>query len=298
MDLKGVLLALMVVIAWGLNFSVIKFGLADLPPILFSGLRFFIVAIPAILFVPFPKTPFWRVLGVGILLGVFKFSLLFFAMKEDASAGIASLLLQVQVIFTILLSVLIFKEYLSFFQLMGIVIAGVGFSLFFMTTNAGATPQGVVLILLAALFWAFANLIMKGMQGVNLLHFMVWVSAVPPIPLFVLSYFFETSQPVMLLSNMSVQSWLSLAYVGYVSTLLAFAIWGYLLSKYSAASITPFALLIPISGIFGANIMLGEQLAYLEMVGAILILSGLSIGILGPKLKLRKASQKANEIAS
>ncbi|MCO7199295.1 EamA family transporter [Pseudoalteromonas sp. OANN1] len=99
-------MALIVVIIWGLNFSVIKFGLAELPPILFSGLRFLVVAIPAVFFIPFPKTSVWNVLGVGLFLGVLKFSLLFIAMESNASAGIASLLLQAQVIFTILLSVL------------------------------------------------------------------------------------------------------------------------------------------------------------------------------------------------
>jgi len=88
MDIRSVLGSLLVVLIWGLNFSVIKFGLEELPPIMFSGLRFLIVAIPAVFFIPFPKTSIWNVIGVGGFLGVLKFSFLFVAMKSDASAGI------------------------------------------------------------------------------------------------------------------------------------------------------------------------------------------------------------------
>ena len=110
MNLKSVLLALLVVLIWGVNFPVIKFGLEELPPLLFSSLWFLIVAIPIVFFIPFPKTSIWNVLGVGLFLGILKFSFLFIAMRADASAGISSLLLQAQVIFTILLSLILFKE--------------------------------------------------------------------------------------------------------------------------------------------------------------------------------------------
>ncbi len=270
MNVKSISLALIVVIIWGLNFSVIKFGLVELPPILFSGLRFLVVAIPAVFFIPFPKTSVWNVLGVGLFLGVLKFSLLFIAMESNASAGIASLLLQAQVIFTILLSVLLLKETMDRFQVVGISIATFGFSLFFINSSGSTTILGAVLILFAALFWSFSNLIMKRLQDVNLLHFIVWVSLVPPLPLFTLSYFIETDAPLTLLLNTTTQSWLSIAYVGYISTLIAFAVWGWLLKNHKAAAVTPFALLIPIVGIVGSALLLNEQLMLMEAVGGVL----------------------------
>ncbi|MCG7538110.1 EamA family transporter [Pseudoalteromonas sp. OF7H-1] len=277
-------MALIVVIIWGLNFSVIKFGLAELPPILFSGLRFLVVAIPAVFFIPFPKTSVWNVLGVGLFLGVLKFSLLFIAMESNASAGIASLLLQAQVIFTVLLSVLLLKETMDRFQVVGISIATFGFSLFFINSSGSTTILGAVLILFAALFWSFSNLIMKRLQDVNLLHFIVWVSLVPPLPLFTLSYFIETDAPLTLLLNTTTQSWLSIAYVGYISTLIAFAIWGWLLKNHKAAAVTPFALLIPIVGIVGSALLLNEQLMLMEAVGGGFILCGLTISVTGARI--------------
>ncbi|PLY05022.1 MAG: permease [Arcobacter sp.] len=285
MNLKSILLALLVVLIWGVNFSVIKFGLEELPPILFSSLRFFIVAIPIVFFIPFPKTSIWNVLGVGVFLGVLKFSFLFIAMREDASAGISSLLLQAQVIFTILLSMIIFKEKISSSQLIGMTIALIGFSFFFFTVNTNITFFGLVLILSAAIFWSISNIIMKQVKDVNLLHFMVWVSLVPPLPLFILSYIYESQEPLSIILNSSMKTWLSLAFTGYISTLVAFAIWGWLLKNFNASVVTPFALAIPVVGIISSSILLGEELNIIETIGAILILFGLFISVLGNKIR-------------
>ncbi|MGB5918642.1 EamA family transporter [Arcobacter sp.] len=284
MNLKSTLLALIVVLIWGVNFSVIKFGLEELPPILFSSLRFFIVAIPAVFFIPFPKISIWNVLGVGVFLGVLKFSFLFIAMKADASAGISSLLLQAQVIFTIILSMIIFKEKVTIAQSIGMLIALIGFGFFFFTVDTNITLLGIVLILSASIFWSVSNVIMKQIKDVNLLHFMVWVSLIPPLPLFILSYFYESHEPLTLLLNSSVKTWASVAYTGYISTLVAFAIWGWLLKNYNSAVVTPFALAIPVVGIIGSNILLNEQLNHIETLGAILILFGLFISVLGNRI--------------
>jgi O-acetylserine/cysteine efflux transporter len=283
-NLKSISFALIVVLIWGVNFSVIKFGLEELPPILFSSLRFFIVAIPAVFFIPFPKTSVWNVLGVGVFLGVLKFSFLFIAMKEDASAGISSLLLQAQVIFTIILSMIIFKEKITIAQSIGMLIALIGFGFFFFTVDTNITLLGIVLILCASIFWSVSNVIMKQIKDVNLLHFMVWVSLIPPLPLFILSYFYESHEPLTLLLNSSVKTWASVAYTGYISTLVAFAIWGWLLKNYNSAVVTPFALAIPVVGIISSNILLNEQLNHIETLGAMLILFGLFISVLGNRI--------------
>ncbi|OOE65038.1 permease [Salinivibrio sp. PR6] len=284
MNIQSVLLALLVVLIWGVNFSVIKVGLETLPPILFSGLRFFIVALPAVFFIPRPKVKLWQLFAVGLSLGVIKFSLLFIAMQDDASAGIASLLLQSQVIFTIGLSALVLKEHVTVPQRIGLIVAFSGFGLFFVASTGSATLTGVAMIVAAGFFWAVANMVMKQMPGVNLMHFMVWVSLIPPLPLFALSYWFETHQPIALLQATPLSGWVSVAYVGYLSTLVAFAIWGWLLNQHTSASVTPFALLIPIVGMAAASIGLGETLSMIEWVGAALIVSGLSLSVLGRRI--------------
>ncbi|MGY5452407.1 EamA family transporter [Agarivorans sp. MS3-6] len=280
-----VFFALLVATIWGVNFSVIKFGLMEWPPVLFSALRFAVVAIPAVLIVPFPKTAVRNVLAVGVFLGVIKFSLLFIAMKVGASAGLASLLLQAQVMFTILLSYIWFKEKITVYQLLGIIIACGGFALFFSNSSENLTLLSMLLLLLAGLSWAVSNLFMKRAGGVNVLHFMVWVSLVPPLPLLLFSYLFESKQPIALLLNAQWTTWLALAYVGFISTLLAFALWGRLLTKYSAATVTPFALLVPVVGMLTASLAFNEQLTIIEWMGTCFVLLGLISCVFGASLR-------------
>lgn len=284
MKIKDVFLALLVAVIWGVNFSIIKIGLHELPPLLFSALRFAVVAIPAVFFIPFPKTSIWNVLGVGLFLGVLKFGFLFFAMKADASAGLSSLLLQAQVFFTIGLSILLFKEKVSKSQIVGVLIAIFGFTLFFIEAGTNITLFGLSLILMAAFFWAVSNIIMKQIKDINLLHFMVWVCLIPPLPLLVLSYFTETNAPIELIMATSANTWLALIYVSYASTLVAFAIWGRLLSKYAAVTVTPFALLIPVVGMMTSSFVLQESFTNMEFIGTFLIMSGLVLCVLSNKI--------------
>jgi len=296
MSFKDTVLVLVVILIWGANFTVIKVGLEEIPPVLFSALRFAIVALPAVFFIPFPKTSFWNVLGVGIFLGVIKFSLLFISMDVGVGAGLASLLLQSQVVFTIVLSVIIFKEEIKKHQMQGIVLAVIGFCLFFFTKEGSLTILGLVLILLAGFFWSISNLIMKRMKKVDLLHFMVWASLIPPLPLAILSYFTETSDPISLLQDTSMQLWMAVLYTGFISTLLAFAIWGHLLKTYTAATVTPFALLIPVVGMLTSRIFLNEHLGSLEIIGALIVMLGLFICVLGQKFTKYFKSNEKNSI--
>lgn len=280
MPIRDIALALCVMLIWGASFPVVKIGLEELPPMLFIAVRFLLVAFPAIFFVPFPKTSIVYVVAVGVLIGVVKFGLLFVAMRADASAGIASLVLQSQIFFTIALSLLFYKERVKRRQLVGIALALMGFSFFFISVGGNVTIRGLALICSAALAWAVSNIVMKKIPEVNLLHFMVWVSVIPPVPLLIISYAIETKEPVQLLANASVNAWLAVAYMGYLSTLIAYAIWGRLLGHHPASTITPFALLIPVIGIVASSAWLGEGLAMMELAGAALIFAGLGVCVI------------------
>ena len=288
MKTKDMLLALLVVTIWGVSFSVIKVGLHELPPLLLSALRFFIAAVPAVFFVPFPRATVKTVVAVGVLLGVIKFSLLFFALKGFASAGISSLILQIQVFFTIGLSAVFLRERITQFQWMGMLISLIGFTFFLLAQHGSITTAGLALIGLAAMAWALSNLVMKKNAGVNVFHLMVWACLIPPVPLLILSVFFESAEPWNLVADVSFGVWLSILFLAYAATLGAYALWGSLLGRYAAASVAPFALLIPIVGISASAAILGERLYPAEMLAAVVVLAGLVLCVLGERIHVGK----------
>ncbi|MEU7841676.1 EamA family transporter [Micromonospora sp. NPDC049114] len=272
-------LVVFVAAVWGVNFVVIDVGLQDFPPLLFSALRFILAAIPAVFFVGSPRVAWRWVLIVGIVLGVLKFSFLFIGMHVGMPAGLASLVLQSQAAFTIVLATLLLRERPRAVQLVGLGVAMAGIVLVG-TRLGGTTPvAGFLLVLAAAACWGLANIATRKANPPDMFRFMVWVSVVPPLPLLILSAVFEGVQDdLAALRSMSVSGVVAAVYVAWVATLLGYAIWGYLIRIHGATSVAPYALLIPVFGLGAAAVFQGEPLTAVTILASVLVISGVAVG--------------------
>lgn len=284
MPIRDVLLAIALTCAWGFNFVVIRVGIDNFPPLLFSALRFSLACFPLILFMRKPNVPWSIILGVGVVLGVIKFSLLFIGIDVGISAGIASLVLQTQAFFTVIFAALIFSERPTKQQILGIAIAFIGIAVVGTTVDQNITIVGLSLTICAGVAWAVSNLIMKKAGSVNMLNLMVWMSVIPPIPLFIMSLTFE-GHDVMLeaIQNVKWQGIGALIYVSFVATILGFATWGHLIKKHGAGKVAPFSLLVPIFGMGSSAIFLNESFDAIRIMAAVLVMTGLILTVLKPR---------------
>jgi O-acetylserine/cysteine efflux transporter len=272
---------LLVVLAWGSNFTAMKFGLEEVPPLLFVGLRFAIL-VPLIAL--FPRPTGWpAILAVGVLINTGQFAFLFSAMEADVSAGLASLIIQSQAPMTIALAALVFGERVRPMQVAGIALACAGLALFGIAGGGNVTTLSLVLVLTGALSWACGNLVLRRLPGVNMTALFIWGSLVPPLPMLALSYALEGPAPFATIAAVSPGAWLAIVYVAIASTVLGYSLWGTLLSRHPAAAITPFALLIPVVGLSVAALVLGETVTRGEAVAALVVLAGLALAILGQR---------------
>lgn len=281
-----ILMALAVVTIWGVNFVVIKIGLADLPPVLFTALRFLFAALPLMFFVKRPQTSWPLVCAWGLFQFALQFTLLFSGMRLGLPAGLASLVIQLQVFFTIGLAVLTLGERVQGFQLAGALIAFGGMGLVALHLDGQASLTGFVLVVLAGLCWAIANIVTKKMGQVDALPLVVWGSLVSTPPLLLASWLMEGHPAWQAAAHAF--GWKSLATVlfqAYPNTILGFGIWSLLMRKYAAASIAPFALLVPVAGMTSAALLLGESLAWWKIVAGMLVLSGLALNQFGARIR-------------
>jgi len=275
-----VFLAVLVAALWGFNFVVIKIGIAHFPPLLFSALRFAFAAVPLVFFIPKPNVEWRIILGIGMVLGVFKFSLLFVGMDLGLSAGLASLVLQSQAFFTAILVALVFGEMPRRMQVLGIAVAFAGIGLIATTVDNSVTPVGLAMVVAAGFMWAVSNLLMKKAGQVDMLGLMVWVSLVAPIPLFLLSMLFEgPAAGQTALANLSLQGIGSILYVAFISTIFGFAVWGKLIRIYGAGTVAPFSLLVPIFGMGSSALVLGEEFGMIRLAAAVLVIVGLVLTV-------------------
>lgn len=296
MTRKDGLLALLVVVVWGLNFVVIKLGLHNMPPLMLAGLRFMLVAFPAIFFVARPKIPFKLLLGYGLTISFGQFAFLFCAIKFGMPAGLASLVLQAQAFFTIILGAFVFGERLQGKQLAGITLAVFGVLVLIDASLNGQDVAllGFMLTLAAGLSWACGNifnkLIMQHAARPQVMSLVVWSALIPVIPFLAASFILD-GPDVMLRSlvDIDLTTILSLIYLAFVATIVGYGIWGSLLGRYETWRVAPLSLLVPVVGLASAALLLDETLSALQLLGAVLIMAGLYINVFG--LRVRRAAR-------
>ncbi|HCB4955695.1 O-acetylserine/cysteine exporter [Salmonella enterica] len=292
MSRKDGFLALLVVVVWGLNFVVIKVGLHHMPPLLLAGLRFLLVAFPAIFFVARPKVPLTLLLGYGLTISFGQFAFLFCAIKFGMPAGLASLVLQAQAFFTMALGAFVFSERLQRKQLAGIALAIIGVLVLIEASLNGQhiAMSGFMLTLAAAFSWACGNIfnkkIMQHSPRPAVMSLVVWSALIPILPFLLSSLLLEGVDHItQSLITIDMTTILSLLYLAFVATILGYGIWGTLLGRYETWRVAPLSLLVPVVGLASAAVLLGETLAGMQLAGAVLIMAGLYINVFGFRVR-------------
>lgn len=291
MPLPHILLALLVTLIWGVNFVIIKVGLHDFPPLLFCALRFALAALPLIfLRGPLPA-PFWRIVQIGVLLGVVKFGLLFVGMHMGMPAGLSSLVLQSQVFFTVLIAAVFLGERPSPRALFGLLLAAAGLLLIGLERPLGNSLLAFGLVIAAALAWAFSNIATKRSGASDMLRLICWVSLIPPLPLLALSWILESPQAMAAaVRGISWEGVGALLYIAFLATTVGFGLWSFLLRRYPASQVTPFALAVPVSGLLSGWLILGEQLTSQDWMACALVFLGLAVTVLPASLWQRRSA--------
>jgi O-acetylserine/cysteine efflux transporter len=285
MNSRDLGLALLVVVAWGLNFVVVKVGVTHLPPLLLGALRFVLAAFPALLFVPRPRVPLRLVLAYGLTASVGQFAFLFTAVHLGMPTGLASLVLQSQAFFTLVLTALFLQERWGAHQLAGLGLAGLGLVLIGSAHGAHMPLLGFGLTLAAALSWAASNAITRviGARGpFNQLGLVVWGALVPPIPFLLLSFWLEGPDAIhAALRAFNTEALAALVYLSGVATLFGYGVWTRLLSRHPANQVAPFSLLVPVVGLTAGWAVYGEALQAVHLGGGALLMAGLAANLWG-----------------
>ncbi len=282
-------LALLVALLWGVNFVVMKHAVSEIPPLALTGTRFALAAVPAIFLLRRPNIP-WRILlGFGLAFGVIKFGLLFTAFKLGMPSGLAALVLQMQAVFSIALAYVWFAEKPTFAQWAGLAVALMGAIIVTVGVSGGAAALPVALTLAAAIAWGFANMATKAATRlgvtIDMLSFAAWTALMPGIVMLLASLVVEgPSAGIGALARATPLGLAALAYLIWPVSLFSGAIWGGLLARNSIAAVAPFALLIPIIGFVCGWIIYDETISGTTASGALLILAGLCVTMLGPRL--------------
>ena len=280
MSPRHTLLALLVVVIWGANFVIIDAGLVGVPPLVFVALRFVAVTIPAVFFLKPPGIGWRQVLLIGGFLSLGQFVLLYLALALGMPPGLASLLLQVQVIFSLIISALFLHERPTRRQLIGVIIGMLGLSVVIAGHSSVAPWLPLLVTLASALSWAIGNTFARRAKAKSGLSLVVWSGLVVPIPSLLLAMVVDSPAIVWeSLTNLSVVAIASTLYTAVAASLIGYGIWNTLLAKYPTSAVVPFTLLVPVVGILAAWVAQGELPTSTELVGGAIMLAGLTAAV-------------------
>lgn len=282
---RHALLALLSVFIWGTNFVVIKVALTAIPPLTLAALRFALASLPLLAFVPRPKTQWRWLISSGILVGAGQFGLLYYALGSDIAPGLASLVIQTQVFFTISLAGFLMKERVKPFQIAGLVIASIGIATIASHIDATTTARGLVLVICAAACWALGNMAIKMAGTRDMFAFTIWSSAFAVPPLLVLCFVLEGAPAIQSgLMKADGVVWAAVLWQAVGNTIVGYGLWNWLLTRYPAAAVTPMALLVPVFGMSSSWLVLGEPMQAWKLIAAGLVMIGIATAVMGASL--------------
>lgn len=277
---------LLVMALWGLNFVFVRIGLNGVPPLLLCALRFLLAGFPAILIIKKPACSWKILIAYGLVMFALQFSLLFSGMKVGMSPALASLLMQVQVFFSMGMAAWIFKEKSSLWKIVGALISFSGIVYVGLHTQSEITNLGIYLTLAAAFSWGTGNIISKKIGNVQPLALVVWGSFVATPVLIGLSIVVDGPDLIRLtLQNLAWPSIAAIGYITYFSTYIAYSLWSFLLTQYPTPTVAPFTLLIPVFGFLGSFLFLDEKITTWKIIAAMLVVSGLCFNLLESKIR-------------
>jgi O-acetylserine/cysteine efflux transporter len=215
-----------------------------------------------------------------------QFSLLFIGMDAGMPAGLASVLMQTQALFTIAFAVPLLHERIGPAQGAGVLAALAGLGLVAGGLDGGATVGGFLLVLGAAAGWGAGNVCVRAAKPDDPVRFMTWICLVPPLPLLALSLAVEGPDEIGdALAGLDLGGIGALLYLAFVATTVGWVLWGSLLKRYPAAVVAPFSMLVPIFGLGSAALLLGEPLTVRRAAATALVVGGVTLALRGARTR-------------
>ena len=293
MSFKHCLVAASVAVMWGLNFLAIDLSLEQFPPFLLVALRFALLAVPALLFVPMPQIRARWIIGYGLGFGLLQFLFLYWAMAAGMPAGLASLVLQASGPFTVMLGMTFLRERVRGSQLTFLLVAMAGLAVVgWQRFESNASILPFLLTLAGAFGWAIGNICNRQSQTTEPIRLTMWMSVVPPMPMLLLSLAVEGPERIGdsfrgLSSPTGMLAIAGLLYTVIIATVLGSGVWSWLMARNPAGVVAPFSMLVPIVGMSAARFFLGETVSLGELCGAVLVI----IGVLGAGMRAAKGTK-------
>lgn len=289
---RDLLLIISVMAIWGSNFSMIKLGVSEMDPLLIAAARFFCATFPIIFFVRKPNVQWRYLMAYGLVFGTGIWGMASCSITFGLSSGMASVLLQTDVLTTVLVGVLLYKEVISARMAAGIVVSVVGLVVSIIYTNGNVTLAGVVFIMISAICWPLAGVIVRKSGTRSAFAFNIWGMLFAPLPLVALSVGMNGWDVLSTTyQQWSSNAWISVLFQAYPTTVFGYWVWNKMVLKYPMSQLAPMTLLVSVFALLSGYAIYDEQLSLAQWVSCSTFLLGIGL-VLYPQSKKQPAFEK------
>jgi O-acetylserine/cysteine efflux transporter len=272
------LMALCVVAIWGSNFTAMRIGALEMPPMFLLGVRLTLAAMVLGWFLERPRGRFGHLLAIATFMAVLHFGLAFVAFgRVEASTG--AIVMQSAVPFASILAWIVFGEKLGWRRLSGMAIAFAGILLIAGEPKLGADAAMIGVLAISAFCFAAANVMIRRLGRVNFMSLNGWIAVLGAPQAFALSALFEQHQ----VESLRAASWPALGailYMALVVSVAAHGLWYRLVPRYETNQTMPWTLLVPVAGVATGAALLGETLTLFTGLGGLFTVAGVAIIVL------------------
>jgi O-acetylserine/cysteine efflux transporter len=279
---RDLLLLIGMNLIWGLNLIASKIGVAQIPPVFFTALRFGALALILIPFLRVHRGQMINLLAAVIFTGPLTFALLFMGVFLVDDASMVAIASQMGVPFSTLLSVWLLGETIRWRRRLGIAFAFGGIALIGFDPRAFAYAEGLLLVVLSCFIGSLGLIFVKRLHGIKALELQAWIGIVGGPTLLVFSLMTETDQ-MQAAATADWRAWTALFFTTVMSSLIAHTGWYYLVSRYPVTSLSPITLLSPIFGVLFGVTLLHDQLTWRMLLGGAITLVGVFIVLIREK---------------
>lgn len=268
------LLGVMVALTWGMGLVFAKAAIGHFPPILLMAFRFTVTALVMIWFFPPPRGVIGSLIGIAFISCAVQYSLTFSGLAR-LDAGIAGLIVQLEVPFLTLLGALILKEKTGLRKWIGIGLAFLGVYIISGEPRIADDLGAVFLVIGGAATWAIGQTMIRRLENIDGLTLTAWIALMAAPQLFFMSFLFETGH-LEAIRNADWIVWGSVLYLGLVMTAIGYGMWYTLIRRNPVSQVAPFLLLLPIFTVIGGITFLGEVLTIPMIIGGSIVLAGVA----------------------
>jgi O-acetylserine/cysteine efflux transporter len=284
-----VLMALAVPLVWGMGFVFAKGAIGHFPPILLMALRFSLTALILVWFVPVPREHLRSLFGIAIIAAAIQYSLTFTGLK-GLDAGIAALIVQLEVPFLVILGIVFLKEKAGVKTFVGIATAFIGVAIMSQQDELRVNIGSVLLVVSGAFFWAIGQVMIRNLRNIKGMQVTAWIAVFAVPQLFIMSAIFEDGQ-LEAIQEATPVVWWAVVYLGVVMTAFGYFLWNTLIRNHDVGDVAPYLLLLPLFSLIGGIVFLGESPSLPMLIGGLVILFG--VGLITIPASVFKLSNKS-----